>query len=587
MGTSQSIQPRAPADAEDVLSAIFEELSEIVWRSTRAGDGLLLNGAACTVLGWDCSELRRDIPWWQQIVHPEDHKAFSQSLEQVDGGRSVEHSYRVVTPAGETRLLRGTTKQLHGSLEEGDFLLGIAVDATARPQTGQGLNHLKEGYQTLADSLPLNLLLKDAQGRRTFANRRYLDLHNCRLEEVVGKTDFDLFPESLVRKFSEDDSRVLRTGEVLRDIEELQTPDGGRRWIERVKSPVRDAEGRIVGVQLLFWDVSDQKQVEAALNHERFLLHVLLENIPDSLYFKDRESRFLRISRSMAQKFHLRDPGEAEGKSDADIFTEEHAAQARADELRVMETGEPVVARVEKETWPDQEDTWCSTTKMPLHDRQGKVVGTFGISRDITELKRVEDALQRERDLLRTLIDRLPDLVFAKDIQGRFLMANQAIATFIGVERPVDVIGRTDRDFFAPELAAHFIEDDRRVMETASPLIDREESVIDRDGHPLWLLTSKVPLRNANGDVIGLVGIGRNVTRLKSAQQQSERQALEARLLHQATAMAAETSSLDNALQACVDSVCELAGWPFGCVYLPAGDGEARAVPGRDLACRR
>ena len=250
-------------------------------------------------------------------------------------------------------------------------------------------------FKSLVDSLPLNLLIKDAAGRRVFANRSYLDSHHKTLAEIAGKTDFDLFPADMARKFTADDEQIMRTGRVMHDIEEHQTPDGQRHWIERIKGPLRDADGHIVGVQVLFWDVTDREQAERALDREQYLLHSLMDSIPDSIYFKDRESRFLRVSQALVAKFGLASMDDVIGKSDADLFTAEHAQQALADEQQIMETGQPIVAVIERETWPDRADTWVSTTKMPLKDASGNIVGTFGISRDITELKRMQDELQR------------------------------------------------------------------------------------------------------------------------------------------------------------------------------------------------
>jgi PAS domain S-box-containing protein len=114
------------------------------------------------------------------------------------------------------------------------------------------------------------------------------------------------------------------------------------------------------------------------------LLELLMDNIPDAIYFKDKASQFVMINQAHAKRFSLADPHLAMGKSDADFFTSEHAQQALADEQRVMQTGQPLVGIEEKETWPDGRVTWVSTTKMPLHDRAGRVFGTFGISRYIT-----------------------------------------------------------------------------------------------------------------------------------------------------------------------------------------------------------
>ncbi len=131
------------------------------------------------------------------------------------------------------------------------------------------------------------------------------------------------------------------------------------------------------------------------------LLRALLENTPNGVYFKDRDSRFLMISRSQARQLGLVDPQEAYGKCDHDFFSAEHADQARADELRIMESGEPIIDVVEKETWPDGHVTWAATTKLPLRDAAGRIAGTFGISRDVTAHKVAEERLREaQRDLM-------------------------------------------------------------------------------------------------------------------------------------------------------------------------------------------
>ena len=132
----------------------------------------------------------------------------------------------------------------------------------------------------------------------------------------------------------------------------------------------------------------------AAMEQERYLLHTLMDNLPHNIYFKDTASRFIRINKAMATFFGLQDASEAIGKNDYDYFTDEHARQALADERDILQTGQPVVDKEEKETWPDGHCNWALTTKMPLRDEAGRIVGTFGLSRDITERKQVAEALR-------------------------------------------------------------------------------------------------------------------------------------------------------------------------------------------------
>lgn len=264
---------------------------------------------------------------------------------------------------------------------------------------------------------------------------------------------------------------------------------------------------------------SKRKRAETALAQERDLLRTLLRNIPDRIYFKDQRSRFIRINPALASHFMLRDPQEAVGKSDFDFFTTEHAQAAYDDEQRIMRTGQPVVGIIEKETHPDGRVTWAFTSKMPLRDRQGKIVGTFGLSRDITEIKNFENALAAERNLLRNLIDHLPDYIYVKDAEGRYLLDNTAHRQFLGAENPLAVIGKMPADFFTAEFAAAIYADDAAAMKQGRPMVNRETRLTDRHGQPRWHLTTKVPLRDSAQQIIGLVCISRDVTEPKEAEE--------------------------------------------------------------------
>jgi len=162
----------------------------------------------------------------------------------------------------------------------------------------------------------------------------------------------------------------------------------------------------------------DRHRGQLAHGYEGFLLQTLMDNIPDSIYFKDIRSRFLMMSRAKAKKHGLTDPQQAAGKSDADFFSQPHARQALADEQRILRSGQPIVDIEESETWPDGSTTWVSTTKMPMRNESGRVVGTFGISRDITKRKRAEEALaERTQQLQKKNRQIEEELKMARELQ--------------------------------------------------------------------------------------------------------------------------------------------------------------------------
>jgi|GEM_PF-362701 PAS domain S-box len=162
----------------------------------------------------------------------------------------------------------------------------------------------------------------------------------------------------------------------------------------------------------------DRHHALDSTRRDRHLLEILMNNIPDAIYFKDTESRFIRINKAHARRFNLSNTAEAIGKTDADFFSAEHAHQALADEQRTMRTGQPLVGIEEAETWPDGSVTWVSTTKMPLRDQSGKIIGTFGISRDITARKKAELALEeRTRQLQQKNEQIAEELKMARELQ--------------------------------------------------------------------------------------------------------------------------------------------------------------------------
>ena len=138
---------------------------------------------------------------------------------------------------------------------------------------------------------------------------------------------------------------------------------------------------------------------------------------------------------------------------------------------------------------------------------------------ELEKQKQPQGGFIEDHNLLRTLIDNLPDsYIFIKDAQSRFITTNAAHLQTLGVKTLDEVVGKTDFDFFPQELAAQYFADEQQVIQSGQPLINREERIVDKAGNKTWALTTKVPLHNQSGDVVGLVGMSRNITALKQVQ---------------------------------------------------------------------
>lgn len=513
---NQSPRDAAPEFPERLLVTA----SECRWICSTDGPQFRwIDAAATSVFRKSAEDLLAAAGSRLDLIHEDDREGVARILRELRQTQKAQYEYRLAGFDGPTIWIRDTVV-FDDQDPGGARLCGASHDVSEQRHLSRSLGDSEAVYFSLVESLPLCVLRKDARGRLQYANELACEVMGVSASAIVGKTDFDLFPADLAKKYLADDRVVLETGKLLHNVERHQGAGGKLKHVEVWKAPVHDVGGDVVGIQVMFWDVTDQKNAEHQVEYEKFLLSILLDTVPDSVYFKDVDSRFIRLSRSCAHKLGLDDPRDAIGKSDADFFDRQHAKEALADERRIIETGEMILAKIEKESYTDRPDTYCSTTKVPLRNQNGEIVGTFGISRDVSEQKRAEQELSRERDLLKTIINNVPDLIYVKDRAGRFITANAALIKLLGLESADALIGKTDYDFSPPEMACNYVTDDQNVMRSGEPLLDREESHHGDHGEQIWLLTTKVPLRSPEGDVIGVVGIGHDITDRKKFEKE-------------------------------------------------------------------
>ncbi len=186
------------------------------------------------------------------------------------------------------------------------------------------------------------------------------------------------------------------------------------------------------------------------------------------------------------------------------------ATNYREQERRIFESGEHVI-NFEISYIKNEKQYWNIVTKVPLRDSEGQITGLIGVNRDITERKAIEDNLLAERTLLRTLIEAIPDAIYLKDTEGRFLLANRTCWLSEGFSSMEALIGKTDFDFIEPERAKMHREEERQIIETGEPLINAVMRYINREEAASFVMITKVPLYDTNGERVGIIGINRDI----------------------------------------------------------------------------
>jgi PAS domain S-box-containing protein len=403
---------------------------------------------------------------------------------------------------------------------------------------------LEQQYREIFDSANDLILTFDLEGRLTSLNpagQRALgynpgEIKQLAITQILAPGSRGLERRLLETKPTNGHAATFECEFVAKD---------GRLVLVETSARVMLKDGKVHSVQAISRDIAERKRAEAAVAEASSLLQTLLDHSPDCIYFKDAQSRFVRYSKAFEKLFKVAASATLRGKTDFDFFTEEHARPAFEDEQEIVRTGKPIIGKLERETHADGRVTWALTTKMPWHDKEGQIIGTFGISKDVTAIKETEGKLAYERELFRTLLETLPDAIYFKDRDSRFvrlsrskgemtlqlvrhrLLANPALEA--PKELPAHLssgeafagylIGKTDFDSFDDKFARAAFEEEQEILRTGQPVIGKLEHFANENR---WMLVTKMPWRDTEGNIIGTFGVSRDITALKEAEVKLE-----------------------------------------------------------------
>ena len=354
-----------------------------------------------------------------------------------------------------------------------------------------------------------------------------------------------------------------------------------RRMYELRISPLRQGR-RLQGWIALMHDVTARQQVEAVLEsqfaeaqRQRDFAQQVMSTVGQGLTITNAYGRFEFVNPAYAHLLGY--PSEAlVGRHPAEFtHPDDVATLAQAQARRVAGQTNTYETRLIR---ADGQEVFVLITGVPRAEAHGQAfAGAITVITDLTERRRMEAALEREQGLLRTVIDNIPDQVFVRDRENRFILNNLSDARAMGVASPEALLGKTDYDFYPPEMAARYQADNDAVMRAGEPLLNREEPTQDAAGQRRWMLTTKVPLRSPAGEVLGVVGIARDITNRKQAEDKILRQNLYFAALHAMALAIMDRHDLNAVLETSVDHAARLAGTEHGFLYV------VNAVPGEAL----
>ena len=376
----------------------------------------------------------------------------------------------------------------------------------------------------LQDGIVIDRAMRDDSGRIVdffveYANDAACKISGVARDQLVGHRILELFPGRLANGQFEAYVRVVETGEPLvrasardHDVPDRSDPEGFARDFEVAVTKFGD------GYVATLHDIVARRHVEDELFRSRQMLRLVLDTVPQRIYWKDTNAVFVGCNTAYALDAGLTDPAEIVGTTDYDQTWSEFADEYAADDRAVMESGLPKLGYEEMQVREGGRETWVRISKVPLFDGIGRVVGMLGTCEDITDRRRADQALRDSERFLSDVLENIPTMVFVKDARDlRFVRVNKAAEKNMGYSRDV-LVGQDDQFLTPPEETAFFASVDRHVVETGEMVdVPEEFLTVPRLGRRTFH-TMKMPILDDEGRTRYVLGISEDITDLKAAE---------------------------------------------------------------------
>lgn len=481
--------------AHDRYKTLFERVNASAFLADLSGRILEANHRSSEFLGYEWGELPRLS--LQDVLPPETDWMGIRDELAARGGLNVETE--CVCKDGSRRPVEVSLSVFR--MEARIVMFVLLWDIQVRRTAEQRLKESEKKYRGLFEYATDGIVVLDAHGDIVDVNTRVCELLDIAKQDLLAKNLFSmelLTARSMPIVVSEFE-QLLSEKRAACYTTEIQTTRKQVLEVEISSFFLVKADNEVDNFVLIIRDITARNEAERTRAREHELFRTLLDNVPDSVYFKDAEHRFILVNKAKAEHARVR-PDQMVGKTDIDFLPAEVAARLREDDQRVLLSGVPIVNKIEQIV-DSFGERWVMVTKIPRYSVDGEVIGTMGISRDITSWRQAELELERSQGLLRLLLDALPDLVAVKDAARGLVVVNAAMAEWVHL--PMEqLLGRREYGFLGSAQAAKVAGEEQLVLSAGVPRTTQVE-FMGGDGRLHRFSQVLLPWVNAEQKLVG------------------------------------------------------------------------------------
>ncbi|MCX5637484.1 MAG: PAS domain S-box protein, partial [Planctomycetota bacterium] len=381
----------APRHSEKQLKDLFDNAIVGIYRTTPDGRIIMANSAFVRMLGFSSFEELAEKKVDDEGFAPGyPRPTFKDLIEKK--GKVIGFESAFLRRDGTTIFVRENARVVLDLSGRVLYYEGVVEDITEHKKVEEGLKQ----YQLMVESAQDAIFFKDLKSRYIVANKKTLEAFGLSGEQVIGKNDYEIMPNKKeAEKNIEDDNLVFKTGKPTEITKSMTSADGKERWFHGVKVPQFDNEGNVIGLIGIARDITEHKWIEDALRNSELKYRMLLENLPQKIFLKDRDSVYMSCNENYSRDMKIK-PEEIAGKTDYDFYSKKLAEKYRSDDKRIMEGGK--TENIEEKYIQGGQELIVRTVKTPVKDAKGRVSGILGIFWDITKEKRAQEELQKYRE---------------------------------------------------------------------------------------------------------------------------------------------------------------------------------------------